>query len=337
MPHERLKRSQNSQIVNCPIVRYMHLYRDELLRQHFPAPRECVKWVKHCFLTKHEADLPPKTSLHPQGTDFFNTMPCLLPPEAHRYGVKVVHRIAGATPSLGGTILLFDSAKGTLLAQFDSDRITTMRTGAVAALSAMTFRKSNTLNYGFIGLGNTARATLLCLLDSEPTASHHITLLKYKDQAERFIERFASWENVEFHIVESAENVVRSSDAVFSCLTDAESLLCPNEDCFHEGCTIIPVHTKGFQNCDLFFDSVFADDRAHVSGFRYFDRFHRFAEMGDVLRGKAQGRQSDTERILCYNSGIALHDIYFAHQLHQKLKEQAPIIDMGGTKPKFYI
>ena len=28
--------------------------------------------------------------------------------------------------------------------------------------------------------------------------------------------------------------------------------------------TVIPVHTRGFQNCDLFFDKVFADDTDHV-------------------------------------------------------------------------
>ncbi len=315
----------------------MFLYRDELLRDNFPAPKTCVEWVTHCFLTKHEADLPPKTSLHPQGSDFFNTMPCLLPPDAHRYGVKVVHRIAGATPSLGGTVLLFDSQSGEFLAQFDSDRITTMRTGAVAALAARTFRKSGAKDYGIIGLGNTARAALLCLLDTEPNVPHRVTLLKYKDQAAQFISRFSSFGNVEFFVAETSEDVVRASDVVFSCLTDAPGLLCADDSAFREGCTIIPVHTKGFQNCDLFFDSVFADDRGHVCGFRYFDRFRRFAEIGDVLSGKEAGRKSDKERILCYNIGIALHDIYFANQLHERLSAKAERVELGALKPKFYV
>lgn len=315
----------------------MNIYRDELLRAHFPSPATCVEWVKDSFMTKYEATLPPKISLHPQGNDFFNTMPCLLPPDVHRYGVKVVHRIAGATPSLGGTILLFDSQSGEFLAQFDSDRITTMRTGAVAALAAQTFRREGTKNYGFIGLGNTARATLLCLLDTEPNLDHHVTLLRYKDQAESFAERFSTFGNVSFSVSDSAEGVVRSSDVVFSCLTDAPTLLCPDETAFSEGCTVIPVHTKGFQNCDLFFDAVFADDRGHVSGFRYFDHFRRFAEMSEVLLGKAPGRQSDSERILCYNIGIALHDVHFANRLHDRLSSIAPQLRLGGAKPKFYI
>ena len=77
-----------------------------------------------------------------------------------------------------------------------------------------------------------------------------------------------------------------------------------------------PRDIQSIQNCDLFFDKVFADDRAHVEGFRYFDRFKSFAEVPDVLAGKCPGRTSDTERILAYNIGIALHDVYFASRIY---------------------
>ena len=40
------------------------------------SPRECVEWVRESFSMKYEAQLPAKISLHPQGSDFFNTMPC---------------------------------------------------------------------------------------------------------------------------------------------------------------------------------------------------------------------------------------------------------------------
>ncbi|MBR1838617.1 MAG: ornithine cyclodeaminase [Bacteroidaceae bacterium] len=316
----------------------MLLFHDELIGRYMPAPSECVDWVRTCFLSKHEATLPPKISLHPQGSDFFNTMPCLLPAPYKRYGVKVVHRIAGQTPSLGGAIMLYDSATGELLALFDSDRITTMRTGAVAALAAKTFRRWGDVAYGFIGLGNTARATLLCLLHTEPATHHVVYLLKYKQQAEDFQARFANFENVSFRVVQTPEEIVRQADVVFSCLTDAPTLLCEDNSAFRQGQTIIPVHTKGFQNCDLFFDKVFADDRGHVCGFRYFEQFKHFDEIGHVLRGVASGRGGDQERILCYNIGIALHDVYFAHQLYEKLKTlDIPHASLRGAKPKFYI
>ena len=92
------------------------------------APAQCVEWVKESFSLKSQAQLPAKISLHPQGNDFFNTMPCLLPAPHNYFGVKLVHRIKGATPALGGDILLYDSKGGNLLAMMDADWITTMRT-----------------------------------------------------------------------------------------------------------------------------------------------------------------------------------------------------------------
>ena len=103
-------------------------------------PRECVEWVRESFCMKYEAQLPTKISLHPQGTDFINTMPCLLPERFGRFGVKVVSRIAGQKPSLHSDILLYDSKTGELLALIDADWITQMRTGLTcpSALQATT-------------------------------------------------------------------------------------------------------------------------------------------------------------------------------------------------------
>ena len=63
----------------------------------------CVEWVKESFLQKHEALLPAKISLHPQGNDFFNTMPVIVP-SIKCYGVKVVYRLENATPHLSATL-----------------------------------------------------------------------------------------------------------------------------------------------------------------------------------------------------------------------------------------
>ena len=53
-------------------------------------PAQSVEWVREAFLIKDRCQLPPKIGLHPRGTDFFNTMPCILPEEMHTFGCKVV-------------------------------------------------------------------------------------------------------------------------------------------------------------------------------------------------------------------------------------------------------
>ena len=165
-------------------------------------PATCVDWAKESFSIKNKAQLPAKISVHPQGNDFFTSMPCLLPQEFSRFGIKVVHRIVGGIPALGSDILLYDSNTGELLALLGGDWITAMRTGAVATLAIQTLKATDATTYSFIGLGNTARATMLCLLDSQKNTHHTVQLLKYKDQADSFIERFGAYPNVTFSIIQ---------------------------------------------------------------------------------------------------------------------------------------
>ena len=282
-------------------------------------PSQCVRWVEESFSIKHRATLPPKSSIHPQGDDFFNTMPSLLPGEYGRFSVKEVHRIEGQVPALGSDLLLYDSTTGRLLALMDADWITAMRTGAVAALSYKLFACNGASNIGFMGLGNTARATALCLLDDNRDKHFTFTLLRYKNQAEDFINRLSQYDNVTFEIVDTVEQMLGKVQVLVSCITSASGLVCNDDSKFPSGMLLIPVHTRGFQNCDLFFDKVFGDDTGHVCGFKYFSKFKHYDELSNVLRGIAPGRENEDERIICYNIGLGLHDALFASKIYEMI------------------
>ena len=146
-----------------------------------------------------------------------------------------------------------------------------------------------------------------------------IRLLRYKDQAERFQEDFSDYSRVDFVIVDSMADLVDGTDVLLSCITDAPGILVEDTQLFKPGILVVPVHTRGFQNCDLFFDKVFADDTDHVKGFKYFSRFKKFAEIGDVLSGNNPGRETNEERILSYNIGLGLHDVYYSYQIYNMI------------------
>lgn len=300
--------------------------------------KECVEMVAQSFKMKYESQLPPKISIHPKGDDFINTMPCLLPPQFGRMAVKVVTRIVGAEPALSSTIQFFDSNTGQLLAILDGDWITAMRTGAVAALSILTFKKSTAHAVGLMGLGNTARATVKCLLATWQGKPLTLRLLRYKNQAEQFAEQFEDEKNVVFQIVDSVESLVEDCDVLVSCVTSANGLFVPDESLLKPGFLLIPVHTRGFQNCDLTFDKIFGDDRGHVCGFKYFNQFKSFHEFSEVLLGKVPGRESDAERIICYNIGLGLHDAFFASVIYDKIDKAAlPRIENDKPSGKFWV
>ena len=162
-----------------------------------------------------------------------------------------------------------------------------------------------------------------------------VKLLKYKCQEEIFARRFEAYDNLSFEFVNSSEELVKGSDVVVSAVTYARNDFCPDE-CFNEGVLVVPVHTLGFTNCDLFFDKILADDTGHVKHFKNFDKFRYFAEVSDVINGRAPGRENDKERILVYNIGISLHDINFAAHIYAAISSSVNV-DMHTPESKFWL
>ena len=321
----------------------MKIISTKTIRDLNITPKQCVDWIYESFALKAEAQLPAKISVHPTDTDFFTSMPCLLPQskdnrDIRYFGVKEVHRIEGAVPSLGSDMLLYNAKNGDLLALVDADWITTMRTGAVAAASSKALRKKDASCYGMLGLGNTARASLLCILEAEPEKQFKVKLLRYKDQAELFIVRFKDYGNVSFEIVDDIRDIARSVDVLISCITSANGLIVEDESIFPPGITIIPVHMRGFQNCDTTFDRVFGDDTGHVRNFKYFPQYQDYNEIGEVFTGRDPGRKAENQRIIDYNYGLGLHDVLFASKIYEMVAKQGlPEVEIAKETEKFWI
>ena len=281
------------------------------------SPLQSMAWVEEAFLLKSSSLLPHKISITFDENKFFNTMPAIIP-SLNAMGVKIVDRYPDRIPTIDGQILFYNYKTGNLTHILDAAWITNARTGAVCAMAVKTLAVKNFSTIAIMGLGNTAKSSMFCILEDNKNRPLKIKLLRYKDQAERFIEKFSNYTNVVFEICSDIHCFIQNSDVVISCITNASNLLTEPE-WFKPGCLLVPVHTKGFQNCDLVFDKIFADDTAHVSNFQYFSRYKCFGELADVMQGKALGRNNDRERIISYNIGIALHDIVFSHHIIQLL------------------
>ncbi len=284
------------------------------------SPEQCYEWVNEILLNKDNALLPAKIHMSMEGNSFCNVMPSILNNDTMTGGIKIVTRYPERNPSLDSKIMIFNSDSGEFLALMDGNWITAMRTGAVAAHSVISFAKKDMNVISMIGLGNVARATMLVLASQLSDRPLTVRLLRYKDQAELFVKRFEAYKSITFEIVDTVESVVRNSDVIISCATYFENNIA-QDDWFAKGVLVVPVHTRGFTNCDLFFDKVFADDRAHVDHFKNFEKFRSFAEVSDVLLGRVHGRENDDERILAYNIGISIHDVNYATHIYQLFKE----------------
>ena len=140
--------------------------------------KQCYQWVADMIKNKSDTMLPPKISMKPSPEIFINFMPSFVNRQVG--GIKIVSRYPERTPSLDSKLILLDITSGEYLAIMDADWITTMRTGAVAVHSIKLLAKQDYSTIGMIGLGNTARATLLTLAEIESTREFEIKLFKYK-------------------------------------------------------------------------------------------------------------------------------------------------------------
>ncbi len=291
----------------------MLILNDAQIRSSNISLQEADSLVRKAFLTKSEAILPPKISLHIHESGFMNTMPAVIP-ELNLMGVKIITRFPGRNPSVDGDILLYDYTTGNSKALMNAFYITTLRTGAVAALAMKTFAVPNYRRIALTGMGNVGKAVMESVIVNYADSPLEIAILEYKDRFNDFVAGLPKNPNVSFVRCRSMKELVTDSDVVFSCITNAEGILAEPE-WFKPGVTLIPVHTKGFQTCDLVFDRIFADDTGHVCHFGNFSKFRYFNELSEVLKGRDPGRRSDSERIISYNIGLALHDIIFADRV----------------------
>lgn len=301
------------------------------------APITFYNWIDEAWKYKPEVVMPPKLRMMQGKSGRHVCMACVMP-EMDIAGAKLISRNMDSfdePPARNSHIIIQRCSKQGLLAVMDGIYITNMRTGAVAVHNVKTFARPGFKTLGMMGLGIAARAFFLIFQDVYCEEQITVKLLRYKEQAEEFAARFQGRANIQFEIVDSMEEVC-ACDVVVSCLANATTTLC-DDAVFAEGCTIIPVHTRGFQNCDLFFDKVFVDDIGHVRDFRYFNQFKSCAEVSDVICGRAPGRENAQEKVIVYCGGLALHDVYCAYKIFERVGDECPAIEMALPETRFWI
>ena len=280
------------------------------------SPQKMLEWVDETLRAKRDSVLPPKISMKQENHIFYNIMPCIIP-SLGLAGVKAVNRYPQREQSLKSNLMLYDYKSGELKAIMDADWITTWRTAAVAVHSINLLATKNYNTIAFLGMGVVGQAILDVYVK---TLGKNVTvrILNYKNRAQSIIDKYAQYKNIKWEKYEDYDDMVKDCDVIVSAVTYTEDDFA-DPKLYKKGCLLVPVHTRGFKQCDLCFDKIFGDDKGHVEGFEYFNRFKSFNEVSDILNGMSKGRENDEERIIAYNIGIALHDIVFANKIYELL------------------
>lgn len=295
-----------------------------------------LNWIDYPLRHRTDFVFPTKSRIGLSGSDYCNLMPCALPSK-NILGVKVINRneqrrVQGHL-NLDSQILLYSYDTCELKAIMDGNFITTVRTAAVAVHTIMNMVDNYNV-VSLVGLGNIMNAVGEIWF---PTIKKNIVvkLMDYKNQARLFMQRFSRYEHISFEICKSHEELMSDSDLVISAVSYIENDFCKQE-VYKKGCTIIPIHLRGFMDCDKSFDNIIISDLIRAEGFKYYNEMKRVTYTDDILLNNELARKNSDERVIIYNLGLAITDLYFAELLYEEIKLVTKDI-MLGTSSKYFL
>jgi alanine dehydrogenase len=236
---------------------------------------------------------------------------------------------ARGLPVVTGALLLSDSDSGELRAIMDCAAVTSLRTGAVAALSAEVLATPGARSVGIIGSGVNGTWAARCLAaagygpgvcaDARREAAESLASELGWAPGER---EEAAAQNVVVTVTPGSEPVIADSD-----LRDGQHIAALGADAKGKG----EVELAAFRRCTLFCDeweqSAAGGELAGAVAKGTVTRQY-VTELGDVIAGRAKGRSSDAEITLFDSTGLAIQDLGIATAVYEAWREgriQAPL------------
>jgi alanine dehydrogenase len=230
-----------------------------------------------------------------------------------------------------GLLNLFDPGTGRPLAVIDAAGITDMRTGAVTALGARHLAPSGARVLAHIGARGTAYWNVRLLSHVLGGLEEIRVHSRRPESRAAFAARLEAELGRPVVVTEDWESCVRGADVVVeaSRLEAPEPLLLT--EWIERGALVVPYGTMSAVELSLtsIMDKVVVDDwgqagagpfgalRRHVDeGLVTAESLH--AELGQIVAGRREGRESDDETILFWHRGLSITDVALGHALLRK-------------------
>jgi len=277
-----------------------------------------------------KVEMPPKPGIHTQPDAFIHAMPAFIP-SMRSAGIKWVsgypENQARGLPYISGLLVLNDVETGLPYAVMDCTWITGARTGAASALAAKYLAHPDSEVAGILACGVQGRTNLEALSVLFALKRVYAYDIVPEVQA-RYIEEMSAKLGVEIVGVEEPRKAVVDSDLV---VTSGPILKHPQptieKDWLKPGAFGSAVDFDSYWQPEAFaqMDKISTDDHDQFHYYRsegYFqDTPDPYADLGEIVAGLKPGRQSDDERTLAINLGLAMDDMAVAPEIYRKAKE----------------
>jgi ornithine cyclodeaminase/alanine dehydrogenase-like protein (mu-crystallin family) len=295
---------------------------------------EIVSLLETAFREKGEerVEMPPKPGIHPgEGDNFIHAMPAYIP-AMNSAGVKWVsgfpENYKRRLPYITGLLILNDPETGIPLVVMDCVRITALRTAAATAVAAQRLARPGSSVLGILGCGVQGRTNTEALNVIFPV--ERVMAYDVRSEAVRsFAEEISSEFDLEVVPADTPRQAVTGCDLV---VTAGPILKTPHATIqagwFDEGAFASLVdfdsywHPPALKEADKFC----TDDVPQLEHYRQVGYFKDippiYADLGELVTGKKPGRESQKERTMACNLGLAMDDMAVAPTIYQRAVEQ---------------
>jgi alanine dehydrogenase len=249
-------------------------------------------------------------------------------------GIKVVTLFPGnrerGEESHLGAVLLFETRLGRPIAHLDAAAVTAIRTAAVSAVATRALARADAGDLALLGAGVQARTHLAALREVRGLRRVRVWSRR-PESARRFAAEESARHGLAVEAVATAEAAVRGADLVCTVTAAREPVLAAEW-------LAAGAHVNAVGACAPAAREL---DSAAVAGARLFvDRResalnesgdfliplregaitaeHIQGELGDLLLGRAAGRQAASEITLFKSLGLAVEDLAAAHHVYRQ-------------------
>ncbi len=290
---------------------------------------EIIRVLEDVFKEKGEekVEMPPKPGIHPRPDAFIHAMPAYIP-SLESAGVKWVsgypENQKKGLPYISGLLVLNDPETGFPTAIMDCTWITAKRTGAATAVAAKYLARKDSSSVGIVACGVQGRSNLealSCIFRIKRVKAYDI----YPEIADRFAKEIGEKLKLEIEPVRELSEAVKNLDIVVTSgpiLKNPEPAIEPGW--LSRGSFACPLDFDSYWQGEAFkeADKLATDDIAQMDYYRREGYFRKtpepYADLGEIAAGKKPGRESDDERTISINLGLALEDMATAILIYKK-------------------
>ena len=274
--------------------------------------------------------------------------------EEQLHGMKMLNNFPGniekGLQPFNGIMLVYDSNTGIPIGIMDASYITCMRTGAAGAIGVDALARKDAKTLMLLGAGKQAPFQIAATLILRPAISkvYIVDPVNYRqaqDLAARIRQQLqddfgVDASSVEFIAEESAEKVVRDSDAVITVTRATKPVIMKEwvKPGTHFSCLGSDMEGKEEIDENLFAGAkIYADDRAQCIRVGEMEipikkgviaEENITGEIGDLLSGNVPGRENDQDITIFDATGLYILDLVAAKVAITKAKDAGMGLDV---------